>query len=265
MFRTLRPDEIECRISEIGKDGSWLTLLLYKTARTDACLLDETVGPYAWANDYRIIDGKMYCGIGIRNDASAEWIWKWNVGTESNTEAEKGEASDALKRAGFVWGIGTELYSAPRIYVRSDACEIKKRNDWKFVCYDRFSVKTISYDASERISALEIVNQKTGRVVFKMGTPKAEQGGERGTTSSALRAPSPQGEGSAPGRQTRMEETGPASPTEAPTMAKTYQCRRCGMEIDEETANASYAESKRILCPECLQAYRDWKAQQGGN
>jgi DNA-directed RNA polymerase subunit RPC12/RpoP len=57
--------------------------------------------------------------------------------------------------------------------------------------------------------------------------------------------------------------TGNPSPTEAPTMTKTYQCRRCGMEIDEETANASYAESKRILCPECLQAYRDWKSQQG--
>lgn len=238
MFRLLKPEEIECRISEIGKDGSWLTLLLYKTARTDASLLDEVVGPYSWANDYRVIDGKMYCGIGIRCNERDEWVWKWNVGTESNTEAEKGEASDALKRAGFVWGIGTELYSSPRIYIRRDACEIKKRNDGKFVCYDRFAVQHIAYDASQRISALEIVNQKTGRIAFKMGAPNAAESGRGGT--------------------------GNPSPTEAPTMTKTYQCRRCGIEIDEATANASYAESKMILCQECLQVYRDWKAQQGG-
>lgn len=256
MFRLLRPEEIECRISEIAKDGSWLTLLLYKTARTDASLLDEVVGPYSWANDYRVIDGKMYCGIGIRCNELDEWVWKWNVGTESNTEAEKGEASDALKRAGFVWGIGTELYSSPRIYIRRDACEIKQRNDGKFVCYDRFAVSRIEYGDREQITALEIVNQMTGRIAFKMGAPKAAEGNGRQVSGPT------EVEGPAPGRQTRMGETGKPCATEG-TAPRKYHCKRCGIEIDEATANASYIESKRILCPECLQAWRDWKAQQG--
>ena len=141
-FRLLRENEIECRVSEISRDGKWLKLLLYKTARTDAALLDETFGPSAWQNDYRVIDGKLFCGIGIK--CGSEWVWKWNVGTESNMEAEKGQASDALKRAGFVWGIGTELYSAPEI-------------NGKFRCYDNFTVEKIAYDEQQNISGLAIM------------------------------------------------------------------------------------------------------------
>lgn len=155
MFRLLNTDEIECRVSEIDKQGRYLRLLLYKTARTDSALLDETVGPMNWSNDYRTIDGKMYCGIGIRSAEHGEWIWKWNVGTESNMEAEKGEASDSMKRAGFVWGIGAELYTAPAIKVSSDKCNIKDYNG-KFKCYDRFSVGSIQYTEQGTISRLII-------------------------------------------------------------------------------------------------------------
>lgn len=153
-FRLLRENEIECRVSEIARDGKWLRLLLYKTARTDAALLDETFGPGAWQNDYRIIDGKLFCGIGIK--CGSEWVWKWNVGTESNMEAEKGQASDALKRAGFVWGIGTELYSAPDIKIPADKCNIREYNG-KFRCYDNFTVEKIAYDERENISCLAIM------------------------------------------------------------------------------------------------------------
>ena len=155
MFRLLNTDEIECRVSEIDKQGRYLRLLLYKTARTDSALLDETVGPMNWSNDYRTIDGKMYCGIGIRSADTGEWIWKWNVGTESNMEAEKGEASDSMKRAGFVWGIGAELYTAPAIKVSSDECNIKDYNG-KFKCYDRFSVSRIEYTEQGAICLLAI-------------------------------------------------------------------------------------------------------------
>lgn len=241
LFRLLRPEEIECRISEIGKDGSWLTLLLYKTVRTDASLLDEVVGPYNWANDYRVIDGKMYCGIGIRSD-DGEWIWRWNVGTESNTEAEKGEASDAMKRAGFVWGIGAELYSAPRIYLRSDVCEIKKRENGKFVCYDRFAVSRIEYGEREEITALEIVNAKNGRAVYTFGGRAA--------------APRPAtDDGPAPGRQTRLEDQDPP----------VYKCRKCGKVVDQNTAAWSREACEGlILCSEHQRDYFTWKKQQGG-
>ena len=104
-FRLLKAEEIECRVSRVTQKG--VVLLLYKTARTDADLLDETFTPFGWKNDFKLIDGVLYGGIGILHDG--EWIWKWDAGTESNTEAEKGRASDAFKRAGFKWGLGTEL------------------------------------------------------------------------------------------------------------------------------------------------------------
>ena len=109
----MKPNEIEVRIQQINQYQTdkgvkrYVQLLLYKTARTDAALLDEKYGPMSWQNDYRSIDGKLYCGIGVLTEKG--WVWKWNTGTESNMEAQKGEASDAMKRAGFVWGIGTEL------------------------------------------------------------------------------------------------------------------------------------------------------------
>lgn len=153
-FRTLKESEIECRIDEIARDGSFLRLLLYKTARTDAALLDETVGSGNWQNDYKLIDGKLFCGIGIREDSG--WVWKWNVGIESRQEPEKGQASDAMKRAGFVWGIGTELYSAPEIKIYAGKCNIKMVKD-KYRCYDTFSVERIAYDKEDDICGLAIL------------------------------------------------------------------------------------------------------------
>lgn len=163
-FRLLRADEIECRISEIDKKGRYLSLLLYKTARTDADLLDETVGSENWENDFKLVDGVLYGGIGVNYGNGL--VWKWDAGTESNTEAEKGRASDAFKRAGFKHGIGRELYTAPRIKVNSDQCEIKEYNG-KWKCYDNFEVAEIGYDSAERINKLVITVR--GRTVFTLG------------------------------------------------------------------------------------------------
>lgn len=168
-FRLLAADEIECRQAEVDKNGNYLTLLLYKTARTDAQLLDETFGAKRWQCRYECIDGKMYCGIGIYDSELKEWVWKWNVGTESNTEAEKGEASDALKRAGFVWGIGTELYSAPRIKIYKEKCEIKEFNG-KNKCFDNFVVSNIAYDDKGNITALQIKNKTKNVIAFTLGS-----------------------------------------------------------------------------------------------
>lgn len=170
-FRLLEKDEIECRISEISKSGNGLSLLLYKTARTDAALLDETVGWGKWQNEFKCIDGKMYCGIGIKAEREidgvdfGEWVWKWDCGTESNTEAEKGQASDAFKRAGFKWGIGAELYSSPRIWIGSDKCSIKDYNG-KLRCFDTFSVEKIAYDDKGNITGLAIINDSTKKRCF---------------------------------------------------------------------------------------------------
>lgn len=161
MFRLLRPDEIECRVQRVTPKG--VVLLLYKTARTDADLLDETVGADRWQNDFKVVDGTLYGGIGIiYPEANGEWVWKWDAGTESNTEAEKGRASDAFKRAGFKWGIGRELYSAPFTFIPSGKCNIKEGK-----CYDQFTVGAIEYDVWERISRLVITLK--GERVFEWG------------------------------------------------------------------------------------------------
>lgn len=163
-FRLLRADEIECRISEIDKQGRYLTLLLYKTARTDADLLDETVGTDNWENDFKLVDGVLYGGIGVNYGNGL--VWKWDAGTESNTEEEKGRASDAFKRAGFKHGIGRELYSAPRIKVDNTKCNIKEYNG-KWKCFDTFEVTEIGYDNAERINKLTI--SVKGNPVFILG------------------------------------------------------------------------------------------------
>ena len=176
-FRLLRADEIECRVSRCSEKGA--VLLLYKTARTDADLLDETVTPIGWQNDFKIVDGVLYGGIGIltpvelsfpdgTNQTTTEWIWKWDAGTESNTEAEKGRASDAVKRAGFKWGIGRELYSAPFVFIPKGKCNIRENNG-RFQCFDNFEVLGIAYDEQERIKYLRI--GLNGATVYEWGDP----------------------------------------------------------------------------------------------
>lgn len=115
-MRPLQADEIEVRIGQIYQGGC--TMLLYKNARVDMAILDETCGEFGWQCDYKELKGNMYCGIAVENTMTGEWVWKWDCGTESNTEKEKGEASDAFKRAGFRWGIGRELYTAPFIWLQ---------------------------------------------------------------------------------------------------------------------------------------------------
>ena len=114
-FRNLHPWEIQVRPTDTKYKGT-ATLLLYKDARVDMDIMDETVGAINWQKEYYEVKGNVYCRIGIR--CGDEWIWKSDCGIESNTDAAKGEASDAAKRAAVCWGIGRELYSGPKIKVR---------------------------------------------------------------------------------------------------------------------------------------------------
>lgn len=161
MFRDLKSDEIECKVSTINEKG--LSLLLYKTARTDMQLLDETVGAYQWKCDYKEVKGNMYCGISILHPTTKEWITKWDCGVESAFgDKEKGEASDAFKRAGFKWGIGVCLYTSPFIYIPADKCDIRQVNG-RYATYDKFHVEAIEITNKE-ITGLAIKNQKGVRV-----------------------------------------------------------------------------------------------------
>lgn len=189
-FRTLRADEIDVRVAQLGegKRGKWASLLLYKDARCDMRILDETVGAMDWQRDHKELKGNMYAGIGIWDAVKGQWIWKWDCGTESYTEAEKGEASDSFKRAAFNWGIGRELYTSPTIFLGDDVCKIEKKDNGKLACYDRFSVKSISYDDKRNINGLCIINSKNRKVVFNWGMTIDEPEPTRSTRSTPKKA-----------------------------------------------------------------------------
>ena len=163
-FRLLRADEIDCRISTVSEKG--LSLLLYKDARTDMSILDETFGVMGWRDSYQSINGELFCTIEVWDEQKSQWIGKQSNGSPSNMEAEKGRASDAFKRAGFMLGIGRELYTAPRIFVYADKCKsLKQGKNGKMQCYDHFSVAKIMV-VDGRIVGLAIRNDDTGKVVF---------------------------------------------------------------------------------------------------
>lgn len=152
-FRDLRAEDIDVRIQSVKPNG--LVLLLYKDARVDMAILDETVGAENWQREHYECKGNLFCRVGIRvltDGSKSEWVWKSDCGVESNTEAQKGEASDSFKRACFNWGIGRSLYTAPFIWIPKEKCNIQNGK-----CYDRFVVERIKVE-NKRITALSILN-----------------------------------------------------------------------------------------------------------
>jgi len=169
-FRTLEAHEIDCRIATINQKG--LTLLLYKDARVDQNILDETVGSMNWQRKH--CRDNANCIVSIWDESKKQWIEKEDTGTESFTEKEKGLASDSFKRACFNWGIGRELYSAPFIWISADNADIKQGGNGKFQCYDKFIVEQILYDDNRNIVALSIRNASQNKRVFLMDNRKKE-------------------------------------------------------------------------------------------
>ena len=163
-FRDLTAEEIDCRIQSVHKEGKGLVLLLYKDARVDQNILDETVGAARWQREHYECKGNLFCRVGIYvpmlepnvddplDFGQWGWVWKADCGTESNTEAQKGEASDSFKRACFNWGIGRELYTSPFIWIPADKCNITNGK-----CYDKFEVEKIVIE-NKTITAISILN-----------------------------------------------------------------------------------------------------------
>ena len=172
-FRDLTADDIEVRVQSVKQNG--LILLLYKNARVDMAILDETVGAEHWQREHYECKGNLFCRVGINVSSKIDlsgsdgiidivdrWVWKSDCGVESNTEAQKGEASDSFKRACFNWGIGRELYTAPFIWIPASKCNIKEAGKDKygkpiFKTNDKFSVEKISIE-NKRIVGLSIIN-----------------------------------------------------------------------------------------------------------
>ena len=163
-MRTLKAEEIEVRVGATSNKKPKAILLLYKDARCDMAVLDETYGAGYWQSKYERIDGVLFCSIGVYNKEIKEWVWKSSNGVESQgTGADdpnnvKGEASDSYKRAGFMWGIGRELYEWKDLWIDYD-----KENDK----YERFRVSKIGYDDKGQPKDLIIVNSKN-KIVYKL-------------------------------------------------------------------------------------------------
>ena len=168
MFRRLRAGEIDCRVQTVKENG--LSILLYKDARCDQNILDETVGSMNWQRSHSRENAN--CTVSIWDKEKKMWISKEDTGKESNTEAEKGLASDSFKRACFCWGIGRELYTAPFIWIDKSQCNIKAKGQG-YTCYDRFYVSEIGYDDYGKINRLQIKNGE--RIVFEMGSSGSDK------------------------------------------------------------------------------------------
>lgn len=160
-FRTLKADEVDARVGTCNQNG--FSLLLYKDARCDQNILDEAVGPENWQRRHYEVKGNMFCSVGIYDDAKKDWIWKDDCGTESNTEKEKGEASDSFKRACFNWGIGRELYTSPFIYIKGNTEQKGNR------CVPTFrNFKVLILETQDgKISKLQISGD--GEVIYEFG------------------------------------------------------------------------------------------------
>ncbi len=175
LSRPLDISDIDFRVQSIN-NGGYATILAYKDSRVDMNRLDEVLSPIGWQRDYKLIDGKLFCGVGMFHEQSHEWIWKWDVGTESMTEKEKGQASDAFKRACFNLGIGRELYDYPLISVKlldhewtKDGGRPKqtfnlKLKEWRW--YSEFTDGRISFLAAK---------DENGKIRFKWGELKPKQ------------------------------------------------------------------------------------------
>ena len=163
-FRELTADEIECRVGTVTDKG--VSLLLYKDARVDMRLLDEVVGPMNWKREHELINGNLFCTVSVRDD-KGNWVSKQDVGVESYTDKEKGQASDAFKRACVNWGIGRELYTSPFVWVNLGQDEWRVGANGKKQPKTRFLVSAIEY-LDKRVTYLQVTDEK-GKVRFEFG------------------------------------------------------------------------------------------------
>ena len=158
----LTKEDIECRIQSVNDKGA--VLLLYKTARADMRILDEVFGAMSWQRHHEVVNGNLFCTISIYDSDKGQWVSKQDCGVPSNTQGEKGEASDAFKRAGFSWGIGRELYDSPFIWISG-----------KVGKYDRFHVTDIQYDREKREFTRLVIFDDKGKERYRLNGTKTDR------------------------------------------------------------------------------------------
>ncbi|MEY8763403.1 MULTISPECIES: hypothetical protein [Clostridium] len=227
-IRLLNADEIEVRVQSVKSNGC--ILLLYKDARVDMRILDETYGPTGWQREHQLINGNLFCTISIWDDEKKQWIRKQDVGVESYTEKEKGQASDSFKRAGFNVGIGRELYTAPFIWVNLQAGEVKDKGGKAYINPKlHFRVKSIAYNDKREIEKLDIVDNNNV-VRFSMGKSVTPNYGENYKQNIQNK--------------------------ESKNSSNGLTCEKCGKKISQKVADYSKKRYGKALCMDCQKAFK---------
>lgn len=138
LSKPLEAPELDFRVQSIN-NGGYATVLAYKDARVDMNRLNGVFGVGGWQRKHDVINGNLFCSVGIWNPDIGQWCWVQDVGVESMSAKEKGQASDSFKRACFNLGIGVELYDYPAISIKLNSDEWEKgegnkpnRATWKF-------------------------------------------------------------------------------------------------------------------------------------
>lgn len=240
-IRLLAKEDIDVRVAQttIYEGNVKVSLLLYKDARVDMKILDELFTPMGWKRSHKLIGDRLYCQVEVWDSEKKEWILKEDVGVESNTEAEKGQASDSFKRACVNWGIGRELYTAPKINITLTDREYSRDQNGKIRVWASFSVKSIDYDKKTRtITSLEI-QDRDGNVRFTMGTPAPVK-------KPARTASKPKPEQTAP----ELPPYTPVSPSQYWSIVKAYaegRTTKTGGDYRETWARSTNAREEHIL------------------
>ena len=255
----LTAEDIDCRVQSVSKAKNGTVgavLLLYKDARVDMRILDQVFGPGNWQRTHELINGNLFCTIEIWDDEKAAWVKKQDVGVESNTEKEKGQASDAFKRAGFNVGIGRELYSAPFTYVELNDGEwkvekVQGRDVYRTYPNVKFSVTKIGYNDRREIVDLTIVD-RFGNVRFlcEGGVQKKVNQGGQGSRQGAqsgrqAQTPPPAAQTSQAAKRAPQGAPSPAIP------AGGTVCPVCGGPISDAERDYSLRKYGRELCRKC--------------
>lgn len=239
-IRLLKANEIEVRVQSVKKTTKSVgaVLLLYKNARVDMNILDEIYGSTGWQRGHEVINGNLFCTISLWDDDKKQWIKKQDVGVESYTEKEKGQASDSFKRAGFNVGIGRELYTAPFMWINLDEGEYNKTTDtrtkkdkYALSPVIKFNVKSIEYNKDREIIKLEIQDNHN-KVRYTLGKNTIQS--KANTTASTIKP----------------------APTGSKTSTTSFKCEKCNVEISEKVARYSKSKLGHALCINCQSAYQ---------
>ena len=232
----LKPEDVELRVVQLQSTqyGTYCTLLCYKDARCDQRYLDTVFGPMNWQRTHQQINNNLFCTVEIYDAVKGMGIKKQDVGSESNTEAIKGECSDSFKRACFNWGIGRELYQAPNIRFKLDDKEVAMGANGKPKTYARFRVGTMVFDRElNRFTEFTVVDDK-GTIRFSLEKSEVQAVQELKISVSTQTKPAPQPSTGMPALNT--------------------MCADCGAEIkSQRVAEFSIKRFHRPLCYSCQQ------------